>query len=249
MLEYLGAFLFFLCWGSFLNVVGYRLVEGTSLLGRSACPHCKKKIAWYDLIPLFSWILLKAQCRACSQAVSVLYPALELLTATTLTALLIYIDQQYWPAYFLFFSALLVTIRTDMEYMLISTYMTLFMIPFGFALSALHMLPISLFDSLLGAATAYCILWTIAHSFRILRKKEGLGQGDIELLAMIGAFTGIMGAWIALLLGALFGSVIGLTLALRTKRQDIAIPFGPWLSLGAIIYVFLQQYFLAFLMD
>lgn len=244
MLELVGAFLTFLCWGSFLNVVGYRLVKGSSLLGRSACPHCKKYIAWYDLIPILSWFILKARCRNCRKKITPLYPAIELITGIVLTAMLVYIEPTYWPAYFLFFSALIVTIRTDSQYMLISRYMTLFMIPVGVACSYLQLLPITMTESIAGAIAGYGILWLIAHFFKKYRKKEGMGQGDLDLLAMIGSFTGLLGIWVTLFLGALFGSIIGITIAVKKKRHMVKIAFGPWLALGAIIYVFFQEYFL-----
>lgn len=249
MFELTIAFLIFLCWGSFLNVVGYRLVEGTTLLGRSACPYCKKHIAWYDLIPILSWLILKMRCRSCHKTISYLYPTIELLTALIMTAMLIYIQPTYWLAYFLFFSALIVTIRTDAEYMLISTYMTLYLMPIGILLSIFKFLPLNPVNSILGTIAGYAVLWFIAHVFKRTRKKEGLGQGDIDLLAMIGAFTGLLGVWITLFLGALFGSIIGLTIALCKKKHDIAIPFGPWLALGAIIYVFFQEYLIAFIVN
>ncbi len=244
MLEIIAAFLIFLCWGSFLNVVGFRLIREQSLLGRSACASCKTQLAWYDLMPLISWIALKGRCRTCHTKISLLYPAIELLTAVVGTALILFIEPQYWFGYFLFFSALIVTIRTDAETMLISRYMTLGMIPIAFLLIFLHQLPIGPIESILGMCFGYSILWIIGRLFHAVRNIEGIGQGDLDLLAMIGAYTGILGAWMALFIGALFGSCMGLILVLKTKRSDIKFAFGPWLALGAIIYVFMQEFFI-----
>lgn len=242
MLDLIGVFLIFLCWGSFLNVVGFRLVREQSLFGRSVCPSCNTKLVWYDLIPVFSWLTLKGACRTCTKKISLLYPLIELLTAVAGLSLVLYSDPHYWLGYFLFFSALIVTIRTDAEMMLISRYMTWGMVPVGVALSFAHALPISGLESIAGTLFGYTVLWTVSKSFQLLRKKEGLGQGDLDLLAMIGSFTGVFGAWIALFIGAFLGSFAGLFLVLKTKRRDVQIPFGPWLALGAMSAVFLQNF-------
>lgn len=243
MLEFIANFLFFLCWGSFLNVVGYRIVRNQGLLGRSSCPKCAAKLSWYELIPIFSWIMLRGRCKTCQETISWLYPALELLTGLVGICMVLYIQPSYWIGYFLFFSALIVTIRTDAETMLISRYMTWAFIPIGFTLTLVPALPITPLESILGAIFGYGLLWVIAKGFHRLRNMEGLGQGDLDLLAMIGAFTGPLGVWVTLLIGALLGSALGLILVIKRKRRDIKFPFGPWLALGAIIYVFFQKSF------
>src|SRR2546428_8423420 len=120
-----------LCWGSFLNVVGYRLMKDEHLLDRSRCIHCKHQIAWYDLIPVISYFMLKGKCRACRQPISGLYPFIELFTTMSMLLLYYLVDFEYFIAYFLFFSALIITIRTDLETMLISRWVTLVLVPFG----------------------------------------------------------------------------------------------------------------------
>ncbi len=239
----MGAFIAFLCWGSFLNVVGFRLLEQQSLFGRSACPACKTKLAWYDLIPVVSWVVLRGACRTCSAPISWLYPFIELLTAVLGILVILYVEPRFWLGYSILFSALIVTIRTDLQMMLISRYMTWGILPLGVFLSGAHLLPLSALDSIAGACFGYGILWAVGKSFHAVRKKEGLGEGDLDLLAMIGSFTGVFGTWIALLLGAFFGSLVGLFFVLKTRKHDIILPFGPWLALGAIIYVFFQHFF------
>ncbi len=239
-------FLFFLCWGSFLNVVGYRVIHNKSILGRSVCPRCSRKIAWYDLIPVISWILLQGACRYCKKRITILYPFIELLTAFLALLTYHYMPSQYWLAYGLFFSALIVTIRTDFETMLISRYATWCMIPCAFLLAAAGKLPLTLLSSLTGAVFGYLILWTIARVFYAVRKIEGLGEGDLDLLAMIVSFTGIMGAWTSLFVGSFLGSIVGITILFITKKKSTQIPFGPWLAAGALCYVFLQNHILSF---
>lgn len=236
-------FLIYLCWGSFLNVLSYRFIFGYGLAWpRSFCPHCKKQLAWYDLIPLISWILLKHQCRSCKASISYLYPIIELLTALLLTGMIIYLPSIYFIGYTLFISALIIVIRTDIETMLISRFTTLYIIPVAAILSIYNLLPISISSSLLGALIGYFILWSISNIFYYVKKTQGLGEGDAELLATIGAFTGPYGVWAALLIGSLLGTITGLVLYLQGKVQtNTKIPFGPMLAIGALCYIFAQQ--------
>lgn len=234
-------FVLFLCWGSFLNVVGHRIVRDQSIKGRSRCPHCTAQLAWYDLIPLISWIRVQGRCRSCKQPISLLYPFIELFTATIFLLMVWYIEPHYWLAYGIFFSSLIVTIGTDLESLLISRYMTWFLVPVGILLAAFHSLPLSMIESICGTIFGYGILWLIVRLFYRWRKIEGLGQGDLDLMAFIGSFTGILGVWITLLIGSCIGSLIGVLFLIKAKQRFVKIPFGPWLSMGTIIYVFFQK--------
>src|SRR5205085_7679082 len=123
----------------------YRLITGTSLLKpRSFCPHCKHTIAWHDNIPVFSWLLLVGKCRYCKKTISWLYPFVEIMTVVLLSYAYWYFSYRYFFAYFIFISALIVTIRSDIETMLISRYVTLFLVPIAFIFSWLNMIPIPL---------------------------------------------------------------------------------------------------------
>ncbi len=249
MIFLLLSFLLFLCWGSFLNVVGYRIIHGYSLvLPRSFCPSCHTTIKWYDLIPFFSWFILRGKCRACKTQISPLYPLIELLTAVVLTGLIVFIEPRYWISYGIFFSALIVTIRTDAETMLIARSMTLGLVPVALALSAFGLLSLSLLESIGGALFGYGILWSIAQLFYLLRKQEGMGEGDFDLLSMIGAFTGIFGSWITLLIGAFLGTLAGILILAQGADRSTKIAFGPWLALGGIIYTFIQEWLYNFLL-
>ena len=247
---------FFLCWGSFLNVLAYRLIKNQSIVTpRSSCPHCNSLIAWYDNIPVISWLLLGGKCRTCKQPISALYPFIEILTTVVLSLLYIHIPLHYFFAYFLFFSALIVTIRSDIETMLISRFVTLFLVPFGFLFSAYGLLPLSLPASIAGAISGYLFLFTINALFKRLRNVDGIGEGDFDLLLFIGSFTGIIGCWISVTIGSVIGSLYGISTILYTHydRGDNnlllsrQIPFGPFLALGAIIFVFFQHYFFCYL--
>ena len=233
----------FLCWGSFLNVVAHRLIYDGNLLDRSRCPHCKQVISWYDLTPVISFILLRGKCRQCSKSISWLYPAIELFTTVSLLAGYYLIDPNYYLAGFILFSALIVTIRTDLDSLLISRWVTTALIPVGFLFSFTDCLPIYPLNSLLGAAAGYLILWLIGTLFYAITQKEGIGHGDFDLLALVGSFTGLMGVWATLLLGSILGSVIGTAYLLitGTMRRNAKLPFGLFLALGAMLYFYFHE--------
>lgn len=153
----------------------------------------------------------------------------------------IVIPHHYFLAYFIFFSALIVTIRSDIETMLISRFVTVFLIPLGLIFAATGLLPINIVSSMLGAMLGYGFLYGIERLSRAVTGKEGIGQGDLELLAFIGAFIGPLGCWISLLFGSLLGSFIGIAYLGSSMKRDSKIPFGPFLAWGAIVYVFFQN--------
>jgi len=199
------------------------------------------------MIPVISWIILHGRCRTCKNKISWLYPFIEMLTAIIMTLLIIQIPLHFVPAYFILFSALIVTIRTDIETMLISRFTSLFLVPVGTLFSVLKLLPLSPFNSILGAMIGYLIPYIFSKIFKYFTGKEGIGAGDFELLACIGAFTGILGCWLSLVIGSLLGSLFGLTQLISGKAsRSTKIPFGPFLAVGCIIFVLLQNIMLKF---
>lgn len=235
--------LFFLCWGSFLNVVAYRLIRGANLFSRSRCPHCRTSIAWYDNIPLISYLFLRGSCRTCRKSISWLYPVIEIFTALVMTLLYLRIDSRYFLGHFLFFSGLIVTIRSDTETFLISRWTTIALVPIGILMSFTDHIPISPVNSIVASASGYLFLWIIAALFYLIAHREGVGHGDLDLLAYIGAFTGLLGIWATMLVGSLLGTVAGCGYLLYTRkfRRYIKLPFGPFLAIGAIIYVLFRE--------
>lgn len=231
-------------------MVGYRILRDQSIIiPGSYCPECKHCLCWYDNIPLISYFLLGGKCRYCHAKISYLYPLIELITAITLLLLIILVPSEYWAGYFIFFSALIVTIRTDLEQMLISRYATLMLVPVGWILSAIEWLPISLYESVIGSIIGYGILWGIGHIFTRITGKVGLGQGDLEMLAFIGAFTGPAGCGLTLTIASAIGALTGLLYtSIFNQKKTVMIPFGPFLALGATIYTLFQnEAFLLFL--
>lgn len=278
-------FLIGLFWGSFLNVVAYRLAHQKSLLtARSRCPYCNTIISWYDNIPLLSYVVLRGRCRLCKEPISFLYPVVEFITGIIfLVTLLFFINQErgFVPmlahiyesldvqgagnfvylytiiknhlvagffVHLLFFSALIIALRTDLEAMVIPQCVSLWLVPAGIFFSWCGFTGVSWQESILGAILGYGVLWGVAFIFRGLTHKDGMGVGDMELLAMIGSFLGVVGAWLSLMVASLFGVIIGLAyLLLMHKKRSTHIPFGPFLVFGAIIYFFFKDMVLAFL--
>jgi len=242
MFELIFIILFSLAWGSFLNVVAHRMVfEKKFLTLRSTCPQCNKIIFWYDNIPILSHLILGGKCRHCKKQISFLYPFIEILSGIVFTLLILTMAMHppFLFSYFLFFSALIVSVRTDLEALVVPQIFTLWLVPVGVLLSYLGFTKISFHESILGAIFGYAILYFVGTLFKYLKRKEGLGVGDMEFLAMIGSFLGPSGAFFSLFLGSLLGTVIGVTyIAYYKKQRDLRIPFIPFLAFGAIVYFF-----------
>ncbi len=236
-------FIFGLVIGSFLNVCIYRIPLGKSIVyPPSSCPFCNSKIKWYDNIPVLSYIILKGKCRYCKQPISPLYPTIELTTAVI--TLLIFLKYGYsaQTVAFLFFSYMLIVGSfIDIKYYIIPDRISIGLIITGIASS--YFLPIGIKSSLIGAVFGFIILYLIAILGKFVFKKEAMGGGDIKLLSGIGAFIGIKGVFFTLLFASLLGSVIGILL-ITVKRKDMSdkLPFGPYLSLAGICYLFFGQW-------
>jgi len=229
--------------GSFLNVCIYRLPRGESIVWPgSHCPSCGKDIKCYDNIPLLSYLWLAGRCRACREPISIRYPLVEAVNATGYLAIL----WTFGPngttlLYAVLFSALLVVTGTDLTHKIIPNVITLPGIVIGLV-GAATVLPVGLINALLGVAVGGGILWALAWASPYVFGKEGMGGGDIKLLAMIGAFLGWKPVLLTMMIGSLTGSVIGISLiALRFMKRDEYIPFGPFLVLGALLSMFFAQ--------
>ena len=272
----IGSFILGAVIGSFCNVCISRWPAGESVVQpRSRCPKCLNSIAWYDNIPLISWLVLGARCRHCHEPISAQYPLVEGLTGV-LFAL------TYWrfgltlatPVYMLFCAGMIIVTFQDFSDCTIPDEITLPGLPAGIALALAGMAlgdvsglrVTSLYDSLLGAALGGGILFALDRITVFVLKKPGMGFGDVKLLAMVGAFLGWQGALGTLIIASLLGSVVGLSVILYfrlygTSGTDDAersgeqpqpagqeetitlqghyLPFGPWLALGAVIFLFI----------
>jgi leader peptidase (prepilin peptidase)/N-methyltransferase len=223
--------------GSFLNVCIYRLPRRESIAWpASHCPSCSTPIRVCDNIPVFSYIMLRGRCRACHMPISFQYPLVELANAAGY-GLIVW---RFGPTpealvYMALFSALLVATGIDFAHQIIPDRITLPGIVLGI-LCAAAILPLGVVDSLLGIVVGGGILWLLAWASPYLFGKEGMGGGDIKLLAMVGAFLGWRQALLTIMVGAVLGSVVGLVLiGCKFIRREQYIPFGPFIALGAVI--------------
>ncbi|MGB9627328.1 MAG: prepilin peptidase [Thermodesulfobacteriota bacterium] len=226
--------------GSFLNVCIVRLPKEESIITPgSHCPHCNKPIAFYDNIPLLSYFLLRGKCRHCRNPISIQYPIVE--GITTLSSFLLFINYGPSPTYLLYFalvSALIVITGIDLFHQIIPDVISLPGIGVGL-LGSLLILPITFLNSLFGMLLGGGSLFLVATLYQWLFKREGMGGGDVKLLAMIGAFLGWKAVILTIILGSLVGSVTGvIIILLKGKDFKYAIPFGPFLALGAVISLF-----------
>jgi leader peptidase (prepilin peptidase)/N-methyltransferase len=225
--------------GSFLNVCIHRIPQGKSIVSPSShCPLCKTPIRFYDNIPLVSFICLKGRCRGCQAPISFRYPFVEFLMGLfSLLLLLRYGISTLYVIYFAFFASLTLVSFIDLPHRIIPDVISLPGIVIGLVISFLHP-QMSIKDSLIGVLLGGGSLYLVASVYHVVTKREGMGGGDVKLLAMIGAFIGWKGVLFTILCSSLVGSVVGVTLMLFSSADSkYAVPFGPFLSLGAIIYV------------
>ncbi|TAL17553.1 prepilin peptidase [bacterium] len=226
--------------GSFLNVVIYRLPREESLsTPPSRCPGCGTRIAPWNNIPIISFILLRGKCASCGIKISPRYPAVE----TLMGVLSLYLWTLHgetplaFGAYFVFLAGLVAATFIDLDHKIIPDSISLGGIPLGLALS--HVTGIGWKASLLGIAAGGGILLAVSLAYLYIMKKEGMGMGDVKLLAAIGAFLGWQGVLFTIFTSSIAGSFIGIiVLKMKGEGSDYEIPYGPFLALGATAYLF-----------
>jgi leader peptidase (prepilin peptidase) / N-methyltransferase len=236
--------------GSFLNVCIYRWPRDLSVVSpRSRCPACDRQIAWYDNVPVLSFLLLRGRCRACQSAISWRYPVVEALTA----AAFVYFTHVHGltpaTAKYSVLSAILIGLAfADLETRILPDELSLggVLIGIAFALfvpvqgTIFHLASPrldSLGESLVGAAACSGLLWLAGWVFERIRHKQGLGLGDVKMLALVGAFLGLQGALETMIIGSLLGAVAGL-IWIKATGKDAAtykLPFGTFLAAAGLI--------------
>ena len=230
--------------GSFLNVCIYRLPEGLSIVSPpSSCPSCDTRIRGYDNIPILSYLILRGKCRECGERISIKYPAIELLTAVLGMALYFSFGLTVdFFVYSLFTASLVVITFIDLKYQIIPDKISLPGIIIGFAASFILATGPGWSNSLIGIVAGGGSLLAVAVGYSWLTGKDGMGGGDIKLLAMMGAFLGWQAVIFIIMAASLSGSVIGgIALAITGKDEEgvkARIPFGPFLAIGALLYLF-----------
>ncbi len=244
---YLIAALFGLVIGSFLNVCIYRLPRGESVVWPpSHCPACARPIAWYHNIPLLGFVVLLGRCRACRAPISWRYPLVEVANALGYVLLVGSFGVSWTSAFYgVLLSALIVVTGTDLSHRIIPNVITYPGIGLGL-IGSLVVLPVGIVNSLLGVLVGGGLLWFLAWLSPYIFGKEGMGGGDIKLIAMVGAFLGWKSVLLTILIGSFVGSIVGggLIAMNRLTRREY-IPFGPFLALGAVLSLFFHEPLLA----
>ena len=221
--------------GSFLNVCIYRLPRRESVnWPGSHCTSCNRSLSWYENVPVISWLVLRGRCRTCGERISVIYPIVELITGALFVAgYAIYGWTPLLAARLAFACAMVVLFAIDLRHHLLPNVITVPGIAVGFVLSLF--LPPGWKASLIGLIAGGGVLFAIAEGYYRLRGIEGLGMGDVKMLAMIGAFLGWKLMLVTLVLASFAGSVIGVgVIALGRGGMKAALPFGTFLAVGAL---------------
>jgi leader peptidase (prepilin peptidase)/N-methyltransferase len=221
--------------GSFLNVCIHRLPLGESLVWPgSRCPRCKTPLKPYDNIPVIGYLILKGRCRSCGKSIPVKYPIVELLTmGIFVSAYLLYPPPLMFQR-IVFGCAMIVLFFVDLEHQRLPNEITLPGIVIGFVCSVF--MPPGWISSLIGILVGGGSLWLLCWLWFVIRHEEGMGFGDVKMLAMIGAFLGWQQMLATLFLSTMLGSVVGLGLiATRKGNMKTALPFGCFLAIAAIL--------------
>lgn len=258
MIEAIVAALFGLLIGSFLNVCIYRMPHDLSVVHpRSFCPSCEKQIAWYDNLPVLSWVVLQGACRYCGAAISWRYPAVEALTGALFFLAVLILGFNAAALKLCVFSAIMVAlVFMDFEERILADEFTLggtvvglifaWFVPMSPSLVTFLLPPTwdsrwhSVAESLAGAVILSVMLWVIGKLFHMIRGVEGMGFGDVKMVACMGAFLGMMPTLMTVVLGSVLGSVIGL-IYIRLSGKDMSsypLPFGSFLGVAALVVGF-----------
>ncbi len=248
-LPYFFVFVFGSVIGSFLNVVILRLPERDQsiIVPPSHCPVCKEQLRWYDNVPLLSYLFLTGKCRRCRSPISWQYPVVELLAAVLAVVLWMYYPWYIFIIRYIFVCSLLVIIWIDIRYQIVPDLITIPGTLIGFCLAFLNPI-LYWFDSALGIIIGGGIFYLVALIYYLVTKRQGMGGGDIKFMAMIGAFLGWQSLPFVIFASSLIGSLVGLVaMAKQRKGGQTVIPYGPFLALAALLYIFFEKQIIFFL--
>jgi leader peptidase (prepilin peptidase)/N-methyltransferase len=246
--------------GSFLNVVIHRYPRGESIvLPPSHCPHCNTNILPYDNVPVLSWLWLRGRCRACREPISGRYPLVELANALFYLALF---QRTGLTIGFLPLAALvsmiIALIYIDLDIQILPDVIDLPGVAIGLAIGATHLgalypgllLSRTLIESVAGAAAGAGVLLAIALAYKLVRKIEGMGLGDVKLMAMLGAMLGWEPLLPLLLLASITGAIVGILVMVRSGKgmAQVPLPFGVFLGITALVMLFFGETFVRLLL-
>jgi leader peptidase (prepilin peptidase)/N-methyltransferase len=255
--------LFGLLFGSFMNVVVYRLpkmmerqwaaecanLTGTTppeapalnlMVPRSRCPHCGHGIRWYENVPIFSYLLLRGQCSACKAPIGMRYPLVEVSTAALFAFCIGHSGATVTGLAWCAFAGMLLTLALiDWDTTLLPDDLTLPLLWLGLIAANLHWTDIGLQASLWGAIAGYLSLWSVYWVFKLITGKEGMGYGDFKLFAALGAWFGWQALLPIILIASIVGSVVGIAMKINANlREGGYVPFGPFLAGGGFAALF-----------
>ena len=252
MMEMIFAVLLGFILGSFINVLVYRLPRGISIIApASYCPLCKCKIKFYDNIPLLSFIMLKGKCRNCGHKISLQYPIIEATFVIVLLCLVMKFGISRDFFYFAVFSFFLAAAAYCDIYTLIDRNFETGVIPDSLNYTGIitglflsYILYNSFIDSIIGALIGFLLLYIPNAIYKIFKKIDGIGGGDMKLLALVGAFLGYKLILFVLLISSFAGAVVGIIIVILTKNKYFPVPFGPFIALGGLLVLFFKEYLL-----
>jgi leader peptidase (prepilin peptidase)/N-methyltransferase len=233
ILDSVVAGVFGLLIGSFLNVCTLRWpVDESVVRPRSRCPRCSAPIAWYDNIPVLSWLILRGKCRGCGEGISIQYPLVELTTALIWGGMVL-LHGFEWEALrgALFLTILLGIAMSDARFYIIPDQFSVGGTVLGLGL-AFFAPALTIVQSLTGAALGFGLLWLVAWGGEKVFKKEAMGGGDIKMMAMIGAFLGVQGVLLTIFISSFLGAAIFGPISIKTGKL---VPFGIFLAAGAAV--------------
>ena len=221
--------------GSFLNVCIHRLPLRMSLAWpASHCPHCQAPVKPYDNVPVLSYLWLRGRCRQCRAPISLKYPIVEITTAAVFFACVLLFDSLMLVQRLIFACAMIVLFVVDLEHRILPDAITLPGIVLGFLFS--FFMPPGWASSLIGLVVGGGSLWLLGEVYFRLRHEEGMGFGDVKMLAMIGAFLGWKLMLLTLVLSSFIGSIVGVAMILLNRGDmKYALPFGTFLAIGALV--------------
>ncbi len=234
-------------WGSFANVCIFRLPKEKGVVsGRSYCPKCKKKIVWYDNIPIISFFLLGGKCRKCKKSISIQYVIVEAINIVSFITIYYFFGISIITVLLMMLSlSFLIIFFIDLEHFIIPNVLTFPMMIVGFLKSFDPNLPFlfpNYINSLIGGLFGYAVIWSIIYFYKQIRKKEGMGLGDAKLLAVVGFWFG----WISIPFVLFLSSVLALLwvapdLIKKSIKLTSQIPFGPYIILASILFFISKQ--------
>ena len=236
-------------WGSFCNVCIYRLpLEKNIIKGRSFCSSCEKQINWYDNIPILSFIFLKGKCRCCKSKINLQYFLVELVSAISFVLIYYFYGVSITTLLLIILTIFFIIIFfIDLKHYIIPNELTFPLMFIGFVKSFDPNLNQSLFpnyiNSLIGGLFGYSIIWLIIFFYKNLRKKEGMGLGDAKLIAVVGFWFGWFSIPFTIFISSLVALIFSVpSLLKKTRDMSTQIPFGPFIIIGCLIYVYFANY-------